>query len=137
MAMLSLLSQWNLWEDYWIGIQHLVNEIFLVLFCLALIVLSNAYILPYSMVDSSTEVFVTLLVFFILFNASVLIYDLCKFLRLHLLRMRAIIEHRRTRYTIMQVNKVTEEAQAHLFKLAADGAFARRHMETSEQYKLA
>ena len=111
MAMLSLLSQqWHLWDDYWISVQHLVNEIFLSILCLALIVLSNAYILPYTMVDASTEVFIALLVLFILFNAAVIIYDLCKFLRLHLLRMRAIIEHRRTRYTIMQVNKVTEEA---------------------------
>ena len=138
MAMLSLLSQqWYLWDDYWISVQHLVNELFLSILCLALIVLSNAYILPYTTVDASTEVFITLLVLFILFNAAVLIYDLCKFLRLHLLRMRAIIDHRRTRYTIMQVNKVTEEAQAHLLRLAADGQFARKHLENSEQVRLA
>lgn len=125
-AMISLLSQQagSLWEDYWIAYQYLINEVFLILFCIALIVLSNAYILPYAMVDASTEVFIAMMVFFIIFNCCVLVYDLCMFLRLHMLRMRAIVVHRRTRYTIQQVNRVTEEAQAHLLKLAAQGVFS-------------
>ena len=90
--------------------QHFVNELFLVLLCLTYLVFSNAYELPHSTVDGSDKFIIGIIVLFIVFNIVVIIYDVCKFLRLHLKRMRAIVEHRRTRYTIQQVNRVTEKA---------------------------
>ena len=60
-------------------------------------------------------VIVFLIVAFIVFNAVMLVYDAYRLLRLHVIRMRSIVEYRRQRYTISQVNKVTEQAQAHLY----------------------
>ncbi len=52
-----------------------------------------------------------------------LIYDAYRHLRLHFLRMCNMVEYRRQRYTIQQVNEVTQKAQAHLYKLALDETY--------------
>ena len=78
---------------------------------------------------------IALVILFILFNIVIIIYDVVRFLRLHLFRMRAIVAHRRTRMTIQQVNRITERAQAHLFKVALDGGFQRRKSQILSQNK--
>lgn len=53
-----------------------------------------------------------------------------------MIRMRHIVEYRRQRYTIQQVNKVTEQAQAHLYQLALEGAFQKKKAQVLRQTTL-
>jgi len=121
--MISLLAQWNLWEDSWIGLQHVFNEVFLITICMTLLVLSNAFDLPYSRMEQAGWFVIALVVIFIVFNFVILLYDVSMFMRIHLMRTQKLVERRRTRMTIQQVNRVTEEAQAYLIKLALQGGF--------------
>jgi len=114
-ANFSMHSMWNLWDDDWIALQHFVNECFLGVIGLILLVISNGFQLRYGQIDMAGWVIVFLIVAFIVFNAVMLVYDAYRLLRLHVIRMRNIVEYRRQRYTISQVNKVTEQAQAHLY----------------------
>jgi hypothetical protein len=66
---------------------------------------------------------IALVVIFIVFNFVILLYDVSMFMRIHLMRTQKLVERRRTRMTIQQVNRVTEEAQAYLIKLALQGGF--------------
>jgi len=73
-------------------------------------VLSNAFDLSYVEMESAGSFVIALVVLFIVFNIVIMVYDICKFLRIHLVRMRVLIDHRCTRMTIQQVNRITEEA---------------------------
>ena len=98
--MISLLAQWNLWEDSWIGLQHVVNEVFLIIICMTLIVLSNAFDLPYIRMEQAGGFIITHVVIFVLFNLVILLYDVSVFIRTHLKRTQILVERRRTRMTI-------------------------------------
>ena len=99
-GMLSLLAIGNLWDESWIALQHFVNEIAIVLLCLTYLVMSNAFQPTYKMVDDSTHFILAFVIILLTFNFAILVYDVWRHLRIHLKRMRAIIAHRRTRYTI-------------------------------------
>ena len=121
MANLSILSLSTLWDQSWIGIQHFTNECFLTLLALILMVVSNGFILTWDSVDNAGIIVIALVIAFIVFNWVIIIYDICLLLRLHLIRARGIIEHRSTRFTIRQINKITEKAQEYQIDLALNG----------------
>ena len=98
--MIAMLAHWNHWDDPWISLQHFVNETFLLLLGLIYIVLSAAYDLPYDSMETAGDYVIVLVVAFVVFNIIIIVYDVVMFLRLHLLRMRALVAYRSTRMTI-------------------------------------
>ena len=62
--------------------------------------LSNAFDLSYVEMENAGNFVIALVVLFIVFNMVIMVYDVCKFLRIYLKRMRDIIDHRCTRLTI-------------------------------------
>jgi len=100
LANFSLLSFFRLWEENHIALQHFVNEYFLGLLALILIVVSNGFILSYDEIDIAGNFVIYLVVVYVVFNWVMIIYDAVLILQLHFARMKGILKHRETRYTI-------------------------------------
>jgi len=107
LANISLLSRQELWDNSWIAVQHFVNECFLSLLALIMVVVSNGFLLTTSQADGAGITIISLVGLFIVFNWAMVIYDFSLTMLQHCRRRRNIFEHRKTRLTSSQVNKVT------------------------------
>ena len=103
--MISLIVRGNLWEDFWISIQHFFNEFFLITICFTLIILSNAFNLSDRVIEHAGNFVIVLVVVFIVFNILILVYDALMFLRTHSKRKQFLITQRKTRKTVEQINR--------------------------------
>lgn len=131
-VMLCMLLTFNQWRVKIIQIQHIVNELFLYLLCWLLLVFQGAF--P-RMNDETYEIFgyavIGVVAVFVIFNLICIIYeDIIVHFLLHCRRCQNIIEFRKNRHKLSDLNRRSRFAWKQLLEWRAE----QRKIEWEKKY---